>query len=58
MLYNSTHLHVASTAQGMLQSVGLSSIQLGPFSVLFLCIESLRKVLEVVDSGESKKSSS
>ena len=57
ILCNSIHPHVASTSQDMLQGVGLPSTQPGCFSVLFLCVEPLGKVLKVLDSGETKMSS-
>ena len=57
ILCNSTHPHVASTSQDMLQGVGLPPIQPRCFSVLFLCVEPLRKVLKVLVSGERKMSS-
>jgi len=57
ILCNSTHPHVASTSQDMLQGVGLPSIQPGCFSVLFICVELLGKVLKVLDSDETKMSS-
>jgi hypothetical protein len=47
-IYNSTHPYVASTSQ--------DSTQPECFSVLFLCIEPLGKVLKVLDLGETKMS--